>query len=163
MAEEMILVGNDGEDGQRLQTFDDARTHRRIGGHLGVHLIVGYCRSCDGGVSAPSVRVAFRGVALLQHIVDEDICSGGYGCDAFCVGGGSSSQYGGCAHTEWLRVGCALRGWFAAIEGVAYGGSLWQCRQPLGIGYQQCEGLFAEPMLLAELQLLCSGTQREEE
>ena len=81
MAEEVILVRDDAQDGQLLQTFDNLRPQRRVSRHLLVHLVVGNGSfpSVHIGIIPPLCRVACRIIGLVQHRVDEDVGSRTHG------------------------------------------------------------------------------------
>ena len=79
MAEEVILIGNDGENGQILQAGSNLGTQRLIARHLRIHLIVGLCRSTDLRISSPRVRITIWIIRLTKHRTGEDIRSSGDG------------------------------------------------------------------------------------
>ena len=65
VAEEIILVRHQREDGQRAQTFKHLWAQRPVGGHVGIHAVVGLGPTADGGVAPPLRRIASRRVRLL--------------------------------------------------------------------------------------------------
>ena len=81
MAEEVILVRDDAQDGQLFQALDNLRSQRRVTRHLLIHLVVGNGSfpSVHIGIEPPLCRVACRIIGLTQHRVDEDVGSRAHG------------------------------------------------------------------------------------
>ena len=77
VAEEVVLVRHEAQDGQLLQPLRNLRSQLGVARHLRVHLVVGLSRAPYLGVAAPLGRVARRLVRLAEHGADEEVGGGG--------------------------------------------------------------------------------------
>ena len=118
VAEEVVFVGNDAEDGQLLQTVGDLPAQRLVTGHLGIHLIVGWRRAPYLRVVAPFRGVAFGIVRLLQHRTDEDVAGGGDGRADDSLPDLGSPEDGGLREQQRNGVQPAFCRRLAAVGGV---------------------------------------------
>ena len=73
VAEEVVLVSHNAEDGQVFQTLQYLWTQLRVARHFGIHAVVGLCPAADLRVQSPFRRIARRLVGLVEHIVQEKV------------------------------------------------------------------------------------------
>ena len=120
VAEEVVLVRDEAQDGQLLQPLRNLRLQLGVARHLRVHFVVGHSRAPYLGVAAPLGRVARRLVRLAEHGVDKKVRGGGdVRCQRVALHLGRP-QDGGLADGQRLGVALArLRG-EAAVGGIAY-------------------------------------------
>ena len=119
MAEEMVFVSDDAQDGQRVESLRHPLAEGSVGQQLGVHLIVGSGGSPLLGVASPLCRIAFGQRWLAEHRRHEDVAAGGYGRRQLAIGHLHGAQHGGLRQRERTGIELALSSGRASVGGVS--------------------------------------------